>query len=63
MRKLRNAGIPVVAFQPSGEDQEAMGMQAMDPARNAAVVEQAKATTLRRLAEGRHAHHLALLAA
>ena len=63
MRKLRNAGIPVVAFQPSSDDQAAMGMQAMDPARNAAVIRQAKATTLRRLAEGRHAHHLALLAA
>jgi len=63
MRRLRNAGVPVVAFQPSSEDQEAMGLQAMDSARNSAVVHQAKATTLRRLEEGHHAHHLAMLAA
>jgi NTE family protein len=63
VRRLRRRGIPVVVFQPSRDDQEAMGGEAMDPERNARVVRSAVATTQRRLAHGRHADHMALLAA
>jgi hypothetical protein len=63
VRRLRRRGIPVVVFQPSRDDQAAMGMQAMDPERNAAVVRAARATTRRRLEHGRHADQLAMLAA
>jgi NTE family protein len=47
--RLRRRGIPVVAFQPTPEDQRAMGLDAMDPSRRAAVAAQARASTLRRL--------------
>jgi NTE family protein len=63
VRRLRRRGIPVVVFQPSADDQEAMGGKAMDAERNAAVVEAARETTLRRLEHGRHADRLAMLAA
>jgi NTE family protein len=63
VRKLRRRGIPVVVFQPSRDDQAAMGMKAMDPERNGAVVHAARETTQRRLEHGRHAEQLALLAA
>jgi NTE family protein len=63
VRRLRRRGIPVVVFQPSAADQAAMGARAMDPERNAAVVHEARETTLRRLAHGRHADRLAVLAA
>ncbi len=63
VRRLRRRGIPVVVFQPSRDDQAAMGMKAMDRERNAAVVHAARATTLRRLELGRHADQMAMLAA
>ncbi len=63
VRRLRRRGIPVVVFQPSGADQEAMGMNAMDAERNATVVRIVRETTLRRLKHGRHADRLAMLAA
>jgi NTE family protein len=63
VRRLRRRGIPVVVFQPSGDDQAAMGGNAMDPGRNAAVVRATRETTLRRLVHGRHADHLSMLAA
>ncbi len=63
VRRLRRRGIPVVVFQPSAADQAAMGGKAMDPERNAAVVRASRETTLRRLERGRHADHLAMLAA
>jgi NTE family protein len=63
VRRLRRRGIPVVVFQPSAADQAAMGGKAMDSERNAAVVRAARETTLRRLAKGRHAARLAMLAA
>jgi NTE family protein len=63
VRRLRRRGIPVVVFQPSAADQAAMGGKAMDPERNGAVVRAARDTTLRRLEHGRHADHLAMLAA
>jgi NTE family protein len=50
-RKLRLAGIETRAFQPSEEDLQVMGSQAMDDDRMAAVARQARETTLRRLAE------------
>jgi NTE family protein len=63
VRRLRRAGIPVVVFQPSANDQAAMGGKAMDPERNAAVVRSARDTTRRRLEHGRHADVLSVLAA
>jgi NTE family protein len=63
VRRLQRRGLPVVVFQPSAADQEAMGTKAMDPERNAAVVRAARETTLRRLEHGRHADRLAVLAA
>jgi NTE family protein len=63
VRRLKRAGIPVVVFQPSAADLEAMGGKAMAPERNAAVVAAARETTRRRLDEGKHAERLALLAA
>jgi NTE family protein len=50
-RKLRRAGTDVRVFQPSEDDLRAMGSQAMDDDRMAAVAAQARLTTLRRLAE------------
>lgn len=46
---LRRRGTPVVAFQPTAEDQKAMGLNFMDPRRRAQVVRQARTSTLRRL--------------
>jgi NTE family protein len=63
VRRLARRGIPVVVFQPSADDQAAMGLKAMDSERNAAVVHAARETTLRRLEHGRHADRLAVLAA
>jgi NTE family protein len=48
-RRLRQRGIVVLALQPTREDQRAMGINAMDPSRRAAVVRQARASTLARL--------------
>lgn len=63
LRGLVRRGVPVVAFEPSVEDRAVMGVNAMDPARGRAVVEQARATTRRRVREGRHADRLARLVA
>lgn len=63
VRRLRSAGIPTLVFQPSTDDLAAMGGAAMDQTRNAHVVEQAWATTLRRLQEEHRAERVALLAA
>jgi NTE family protein len=46
---VRRRGTPVVAFQPTAEDQKAMGLNLMDPRRRAQVVRQARTSTLRRL--------------
>ncbi len=46
---VRRRGTPVVAFQPTAEDQKAMGLNFMDPRRRAQVVRQARSSTLRRL--------------
>ncbi len=50
-RRLRRAGMTVVTFQPSAADIAVMGGKGMDTTRTAAVVEQARETTLRRLQE------------
>ena len=63
VRRLRRRGIPVVVFQPSREDQDAMSGAPTDPDRNARVVRSAVATTRRRLEHGRHADQMAMLAA
>ena len=48
--RVRRRGTPVIAFQPTADDQAVMGLNAMDPRRRAAaVVRQARASTLRRL--------------
>ncbi len=47
---VRRRGTKVVAFQPTAEDQKAMGLNLMDPRRRAQVVRQARTSTLRRLA-------------
>jgi NTE family protein len=46
---VRRRGTPVVAFQPTAEDQKAMGLNLMDPRRRSQVVRQARTSTLRRL--------------
>lgn len=48
-RRLRRAGLPVVAFQPTPEDAAVMGVNAMDPSRRASIARQAYTSTLRRL--------------
>ena len=63
VRRLRTAGIPVVAFQPSHADRVAMGGDTMAEGRNAVVVEQAYDTTLRRVARPEIARRLAAITA
>lgn len=46
---LRRRGLHVVAFQPTAEDADVMGFNAMDADRRAAVALQARDSTLRRL--------------
>ncbi len=46
---VRRRGTAVVAFQPTADDQKAMGLNFMDPRRRAQVVRQAKSSTLARL--------------
>jgi NTE family protein len=48
--RIRRRGIPVLAFQPTGDDLAVMGMNAMDPTRRADVTKQAKRSALKRLA-------------
>jgi NTE family protein len=49
LRRLARGGTRAVVFQPSEADLEVMGGRSMDPERIAHVVEQARATTRRRL--------------
>lgn len=46
---LRRRGLPVVAFQPTAEDTDVMGVNAMDADRRAAVALRIRDSTLRRL--------------
>ena len=48
-RRVRAAGTPVVTLQPGAEDLAVTGLNAMDPGPWAPMVEQAEATTRRRL--------------
>jgi NTE family protein len=58
---VRRRGTPVVAFQPTAEDQKAMGLNLMDPRRRAHVVRQARTSTLRRLERPEFRRSLAAL--
>jgi NTE family protein len=48
--RLRRRGVPVIAFQPTADDVEVMGTNAMDPGRRGPVARQVHESTLRRLA-------------
>jgi NTE family protein len=58
---LRGRGVPVVAFQPTEEDQSVMGPDAMDGSRRAAVVRQVRRSTLTRLGRPEVARRLRVL--
>jgi NTE family protein len=47
--RIRRRGVPVVAFQPTGEDLATMGLNAMDPSRRAPVATQARQSALKKL--------------
>lgn len=47
--RVRTRGTPVIAFQPTAEDQRVMGLNAMDGARRGAVAAGVRESTLRRL--------------
>jgi NTE family protein len=59
--RLRRHGVPVVAFQPTPDDVEVMGPNAMDPDRRGAVARQVHQSTLRRLARADTQARLAVL--
>ena len=61
--RVRRRGTPVVAFQPTPDDRDVMGIDAMDAGRRAAVVEQVKASTRKRLARADVRRRLAPLSA
>lgn len=48
-RRLRRAGLPVVAFQPTAGDATVMGVNAMDPTRRTDIARQAYESTLQRI--------------
>ena len=48
--RLRRRGVPVVAFQPTADDVDVMGPNAMDPSRRGPVARQVHQSTLHRLA-------------
>lgn len=60
-RRLRRAGVPVIAFQPTGEDAGVMSGNALDPAKRGPVARQAHASTLRRLERADVAERVAML--
>jgi NTE family protein len=60
-RRLRRAGVPVVAFQPTATDAAVMGVNAMDPSRRSAIARQAYESTHRRLAHADTRDRLAAL--
>jgi NTE family protein len=49
VNRVRQRGTPVIAFQPTGDDQAVIGRDFMNPHRQAAIVGQARISTLRRL--------------
>ena len=60
-RRVRRRGTPVLAFQPTSDDQAAAGRNFMNPRRQAAIARQARASTLRRLERPDVRERLALL--
>jgi NTE family protein len=48
--RIRRRGVPVVAFQPTGDDLKVMGVNAMNPARRAPVTKQARESARKKLA-------------
>lgn len=60
-RRLRRAGLPVLAFQPTAEDAGVMAGNALDPAKRAPVARRAHASTRARLDRPDLADRLALL--
>ncbi|HEX7133317.1 MAG TPA: patatin-like phospholipase family protein [Iamia sp.] len=60
-RRLRRAGVPVIAFQPTATDAGVMAGNALDPAKRRPVAEQAHASTLARLARPDVADRLSIL--
>jgi NTE family protein len=63
VRAIRASGTPVLVLEPTSEDLSVMGSNAMDPARRGAVAEQARSTTVQRLAHPAAADLVAHLAA
>jgi NTE family protein len=63
VRSVRASGTPVLVLEPTAEDLAVMGSNAMDPARRATVAEQARSTTVQRLAHPAAADLVAHLAA
>jgi NTE family protein len=47
--RIRRRGVPVLAFQPTGDDLKVMGMNAMDPARRGPVTRQARESARKKL--------------
>jgi NTE family protein len=47
--RIRRRGVPVVAFQPTGDDLRLMGMNAMDPSRRAPVTRQARGSAMKKV--------------
>jgi NTE family protein len=63
VRSIRASGTPVLVLEPTAEDLEVMGSNAMNSARRAAVAEQARLTTIQRLTHPAAADLVARLAA
>jgi NTE family protein len=59
--RLRRRGVPVVAFQPTPDDVEVMGPNAMDPDRRGPAARQVHQSTLRRLDRADTRARLAIL--
>ena len=60
-RRVRWRGTPVIAFQPVGADQDAVGRNYMDPRRQAGIARQARLSTLLRLERSDVQDRLAVL--
>ena len=63
VRTIRASGTPVLVLEPTAEDLTIMGNNAMDPDRRSAVAQQARSTTVQRLAHPAAADLVARLAA
>jgi NTE family protein len=61
LQRLRRAGTPVLVLQPTPRDEQAMGVNAMDPSRRAAVVAQVKTSVRSQLESPAVQDQLALL--